>query len=71
MGIIGSASATQEVVVPSAVNIQLADAGEVRRLGRILLGFLDGYAGRGTRTDAFARDLIAALGYTEANTAKG
>ena len=70
MGIKGTVFVEKEVVAPKSVSIALSDAGEVRRLGRILLAFLEGEVGRGAQTDAFAQDLIAAAGYNEANTAK-
>ena len=70
----GSAVSVKTVIQPEvaehSVNISLSNAGEVRRLGRILIAFLEGTAGRGTQTDAFASDLIASLGYDENNTAK-
>ena len=66
MGINGVAEATQAVVSTAAVTIRLEDAGEIRRLGRILLAS----KGLGNQTDAFARELAAKLGFNASNTAK-
>ncbi|MCC7110590.1 MAG: hypothetical protein IT382_14955 [Deltaproteobacteria bacterium] len=71
MGINGTAS-VDSVTTIKGVSVNLTDAGEIRRLGRILLAFLndDVASARGPKTDAFARDLVAALGFNAANTAK-
>lgn len=71
MGINGTAT-VESVTTVKGVNINLTDAGEIRRLGRILLAFVndDVAAARGPKTDAFARDLISALGFNAQNTAK-
>ncbi len=66
MGINGKAVATQAVVSTAAVTIELEDAGEIRRLGRILLGATN----LGGRTGAFATDLVEKLGFNAQNTAK-
>lgn len=73
MGISGTAVATEQVIVPAvtkpgSVEIRLTDAGEIRRLGRLLLAGRDKFPGG--RTGAFAAELIEALKFTTENTAK-
>ena len=70
MVLLGTATAEQEVIVtrPGSVSVELEDAGEIRRLGRLLLAGRE--ANLGTMTNTFADDLIAALGFDVENTAK-
>lgn len=73
MTITGSAKVVETVVQPAVpaivkkgITISLDDAGEIRRLGRILLT----QTGAGGHTGAFAQELAAALGFDTSNTAK-
>ena len=53
----------------AALNLKLRDPGEVRRLGRVMLGYQasqDVY--HGPRTDKFVADVIAAFGFNKENT---
>lgn len=68
MTIKGNVSVKPVVVEPAAITITLDDAGEIRRLGRLLLAGRKSY--NTGKTGSFANDLISQLGFNEANTAK-
>lgn len=65
MGIKGTAEAQQAVVSTAAVTLRLDDAGEIRRLGRILI---DAGENAGGRTGEFAAALAEQLGFNAENT---
>lgn len=53
----------------AALNLKLRDPGEVRRLGRVMLGYQgSSEVYHGPRTDKFVADVIAAFGFNKENT---